>query len=102
MMTNEELKVQGVRALIAALGGVEAERFVSLLTRAPFDYTKWQRTLWSDVSVEELSRQAMAARYGSEPFAHDPEEALRSLRGTVVRFEDPLEPVGMEDWEALR
>ena len=36
------------------------------------------------------------------PFAHDPEEALRSLRGTVVRFEDPLEPVGVEDWEALR
>jgi prevent-host-death family protein len=36
------------------------------------------------------------------PFAHDPEEALRSLRGTVVRFEDPLEPVGVEDWEVLR
>ncbi|MES1241939.1 MAG: type II toxin-antitoxin system prevent-host-death family antitoxin [Acidobacteriota bacterium] len=31
------------------------------------------------------------------PFVHDPEEALRSLRGTVVRFEDPLEPVGLED-----
>jgi len=36
------------------------------------------------------------------PFAHDPEEALRSLRGTVLRFDDPLEPVGVEDWEALR
>lgn len=36
------------------------------------------------------------------PFTHDPEEALRSLRGTVVRFEDPLEPVGLGDWEALR
>lgn len=35
------------------------------------------------------------------PFAHDPEEALRSLRGTVVHFEDPLEPVDMEDWEVL-
>jgi prevent-host-death family protein len=36
------------------------------------------------------------------PFAHDPEEALRSLRGTVLRFTDPLEPVWLEDWEALR
>ena len=35
------------------------------------------------------------------PFAHDPEEALRSLRGTVLRFADPLEPVGLEDWESL-
>jgi hypothetical protein len=62
MITDEELKVQGVRALIAALGDVEAERFVSLLTRAPFDYTKWQAELWPDVSVEQLSRDAMRLR----------------------------------------
>jgi hypothetical protein len=66
MITDEELKVQGVRALIAALGDVEAERFVSLLTRAPFDYTKWQRTLWPDIGVEELSRQAMRVRRASD------------------------------------
>jgi hypothetical protein len=62
VITDEELKVQGVRALIAALGDVEAERFVSLLTRAPFDYTKWQATHWPDVGVEELSREAMRMR----------------------------------------
>jgi len=66
-VTDEELKVQGVRALIAALGEVEAERFVSLLTRAPFDYTKWQANLWPDVGVEDLSRAAMLARDKSEP-----------------------------------
>ena len=59
MITDEELKVQGVRALIAALGDVQAERFVSLLTRAPFDYTKWQANLWPDMDVEQLSRNAM-------------------------------------------
>jgi len=59
MITDEELKVQGVRALIDALGNVQAERFVSLLTRAPFDYTKWRASLWPDVEVEELSRAAM-------------------------------------------
>lgn len=62
MITDEELKVQGVRALIAALGDVEAERFVSLLTRAPFDYTKWQARLWPDTGVDDLSREAMRMR----------------------------------------
>jgi prevent-host-death family protein len=36
------------------------------------------------------------------PYAQDPAEDLRSLRGTVVRYEDPTESVGMEDWETLR
>jgi hypothetical protein len=67
MITDEELKVQGIRVLIAALGDVQAERFVSLLTRAPFDYTKWQTSLWPDVGVEELSREAMRVRRASEP-----------------------------------
>ena len=30
-----------------------------------------------------------------------PEEALKALRGSVIRFDDPLEPVGLDDWEAL-
>lgn len=67
MITDEELKVQGVRALMAALGDVRAERFVSLLTRAPFDYTKWQASLWPDVGVEELSREAMRLRRAADP-----------------------------------
>jgi hypothetical protein len=66
MITDEELKVQGVRALIAALGAVEAERFVSLFTRAPFDYTKWQATLRPGVAVEDLSREAMRLRRASD------------------------------------
>jgi hypothetical protein len=66
-ITDEELKVQGMRALIAALGDVQAERFVSLLTRAPFDYTKWRAGLWPDVDVDPLSRDAMRMRDGSGP-----------------------------------
>jgi hypothetical protein len=66
-MTDEEIKVQGVRALMEALGVVQAERFVSLLTRAPFDYTKWQASLWPDRGIEDLSRAAMELRRSSEP-----------------------------------
>ena len=67
MLTDEELKVQGVRALIDVLGEAQAARFISLLTRAPFDYTKWQASVWPDVGVEDLSRAAMLARGKREP-----------------------------------
>jgi len=36
------------------------------------------------------------------PYAEDPAAALESLRGSVLHYDDPLEPVGAEDWEALR
>ena len=64
MITDEELKVRGIRALTDALGDVQAERFVSLLSRAPFDYTKWQASLWPDLSIDELSHRAMRSRKG--------------------------------------
>ena len=36
------------------------------------------------------------------PYTENPEEALKSLRNTVIKFDDPTEPVGIEDWEALK
>lgn len=30
------------------------------------------------------------------------EEILQSLRGSVLKYEDPTEPVGLEDWEVLK
>jgi antitoxin (DNA-binding transcriptional repressor) of toxin-antitoxin stability system len=33
-------------------------------------------------------------------YAADPEEALRSLRGSVLNYVDPTEPVATDDWEA--
>lgn len=62
MTTDTEIKLKGIEALIAALGEVQAERFVTLIMREPFDYTIWQRTLWSGKSVKEISRMAMASR----------------------------------------
>jgi prevent-host-death family protein len=32
----------------------------------------------------------------------DPAELLEELRGSVLAYEQPLEPVGMDDWEAAR
>lgn len=62
MITDEELKVEGLKALTEALGDVQAEKFIALIMRSPFDYTKWQRKLWVEKSVEEISDAAMKLR----------------------------------------
>ena len=36
------------------------------------------------------------------PYKENPEDALKALRNTVVEYEDPTEPVGLEDWDALK
>lgn len=62
MFTDTEIKTAGFRALIAALGDVQAEKFISLIQREPFDYTQWQQALWVDKSVEAISQAAMKHR----------------------------------------
>jgi len=62
MKTESELKLAGVRALIAALGPVDAERFIAALHREPFDYTQWRGDQWQDATVAALAEQARALR----------------------------------------
>lgn len=62
MTTDTEIRVKGIKTLITGLGEIDAERFITLLLREPFDYTKWQRNLWTDKSIEEISRMAMQNR----------------------------------------
>ena len=61
-MTDTELRQAGMQTLLNGLGDVQAERFIALLLREPFDYTEWQRTLWENQTVEEISHAAMAYR----------------------------------------
>ena len=58
MKTEAEIREAGMRALIQALGTVEAERFVAALSRDRFDYTEWRKTGLPDVDIEMLSAQA--------------------------------------------
>lgn len=58
MITDNEIRVNGMQSLINTLGEVQAERFIALIKRENFDYTKWQRNLFKDLSVEELNQQA--------------------------------------------
>lgn len=62
MKTDIEIKIEGTNALINALGELEAERYIALIKREPFDYTHWQRDLWKDRTVEHISEEAMKFR----------------------------------------
>lgn len=62
MITDTEIRVQGIETLVKTLGELNAERFITLLLREPFDYTKWQRNLWADKNIEEVSQMAMQNR----------------------------------------
>jgi len=36
------------------------------------------------------------------PYSEKPSEALRMLRNSVIKYENPTEPVGLSDWESLK
>ena len=60
IMRNDTLvKTEGMKLLLEGLGKVDAERFISIIIKEPFDYTKWQRDLFTGMSVRELSNNAM-------------------------------------------
>ena len=62
MITDTEIKIKGIHILAQYLGDVEAERFIALIQREPFDYTKWHQGVNEDLSIEEISGKAMALR----------------------------------------
>lgn len=58
MKTETEIRMDGMNALIQALGLVEAERFLMAISRERFNYTEWRRTELPDLPIEELARLA--------------------------------------------
>jgi hypothetical protein len=59
-MTNSTaLLNRGMRCLNNELGILDAERFVALLLREPFDYTEWrQNNLFASMSLDEIIDEA--------------------------------------------
>lgn len=58
MITDTEIKIKGFEVLDNTFGKVDAERFISLVMREPFDYTKWQNNLWEDKTIAQISQAA--------------------------------------------
>jgi hypothetical protein len=48
--------------LVEKLGLVDAERFVFLVNKEPFDYTKWRQNLFEEMTGREISAAAMELR----------------------------------------
>jgi len=51
-----------MRILAEQLGLEEAERFIALMRREPFDYTKWRQGLFKDVTLDVFLREAQRYR----------------------------------------
>lgn len=62
MITDTEIRIRGLQILTEHLGDIEAERFIALIQREPFDYTKWRQGLDEDLSIEDISKKAMALK----------------------------------------
>ena len=60
MKTDSEIKMSGFEILNHNLGMVETERFIALIQRERFDYTKWREDLFNGLSGEEISKRAVA------------------------------------------
>ncbi|GMO25174.1 MAG: hypothetical protein Ta2F_00340 [Termitinemataceae bacterium] len=61
-MTDTILKCKGMESLTRSLGMVEAERFIALILREPFDYTVWQRDLYKDMSLDDFCQNVKKFR----------------------------------------
>jgi len=62
MKTDTEIRVEGISLLFKYMGNIEAERFISLIQREKFDYTKWRKRLFEGKTVREISAEAMELR----------------------------------------
>lgn len=62
MKTDNEVRTQGIQLLFRHLGEVDAERFISLINRERFDYTRWRRNQWEGETVASLAAKARKMR----------------------------------------
>ena len=60
-ITDNELRISGFSVLVQTFGDVNAERFIALMNREPFDYTEWRReNLFVGETVDSLMDKARA------------------------------------------
>ena len=58
-MSDHEILNKGMALLIEQMGIVNAEKFITLINQEKFDYTKWRKDLFKDMTIQEISREAM-------------------------------------------
>ena len=63
MKTDSEIRYEGMNTLLKYMNNLDAERFISIIKRNNFDYTKWRQGLFEDMSIDEIS--AAAQKYSN-------------------------------------
>ena len=58
IQTDTLIKKEGFEVLRNKLGEVNMERFIVLVNREKFNYTKWRKNLFEDLKLEELAEKA--------------------------------------------
>jgi len=59
VLSTVEILNNGMQCLTEKLGIVEAERFISVVIREQFDYTKWQRDFYDSMKPGEFHSNAV-------------------------------------------
>jgi len=62
MRNATALRDEGLRVLSEQLGLVEAERFIVLMRREPFDYTQWRQGLFKETPLDTFLADAQKYR----------------------------------------
>jgi antitoxin (DNA-binding transcriptional repressor) of toxin-antitoxin stability system len=62
------------------------------------EYFRQVETTGEPLVITDHGKPALEIRR----IAKDERDPLEMLRGSVLRYDDPFEPVGVEDWEALK
>ncbi|MCC7335106.1 MAG: hypothetical protein IT422_08415 [Pirellulaceae bacterium] len=62
MKSDIQLRSDAMQLLRKQLGLVESERFIALIARETFDYTRWRQNQWTDATVAELAEQSRQLR----------------------------------------
>lgn len=57
-ISTAEILNNGMKCLKEKLGVIEAERFISVIIREQFDYTKWQAEYFDKMTDEEFNMAA--------------------------------------------
>jgi hypothetical protein len=60
MRSDAEIRQKGFQVLFEHMDVIEAEKFITLINRDRFDYTKWRHDLLEDKSIEEIITEARA------------------------------------------
>lgn len=54
MKTDTEIRAEGFKILFNHMDIVDAEKFVALINRDRFDYTKWRQNLFENMTIKEI------------------------------------------------